>query len=255
LRHSSLRKMSNDQQLEKLKGHVLIFSEEFRDLIQGFQMLLPIAEPGAVLNRFSGTKQARGLLVIRWSLMQECTIGITKLAYDHGSQNPTAGRLIENLFSLPKDVREKLRDAFSVPIRAVLASDREETEQDLKIWLDIEQLEIQELRQAFDEYLPQLETEWDWLSQHKEAFKDLRDRRLAHLDVSLIGDEYRLREVDGPDWKTVKEAVERLIRIAEILLTVLHKKDEGFDQFVEIARRTAKDFWEGQTSFVQSAEI
>lgn len=188
--------MGNEQQLEKLKGHVLIFSEEFRDLIETFQMLVPIAQPGAVLKKFSATKQARGLLVIRWSLMQECIIGITKLAYDDGSQNPTAGRLIENLFSLPKEgVREKLRDAFSVPIRAVLVSDREESEQDLKIWQDIEQLEMQKLRQAFDEYLPQLEREWDWLRQHKEA-------------------------------------VEHLIRIAQILLTVLHKKDEGFDQLL-----------------------
>jgi hypothetical protein len=243
--------MSN-QQIEKLKGHVLIFSEEFRSLVQSFQMLLPIAELGDVLKTFSGTKRARGLLVIRWSLMQECIIGITKLAYDPGSQNPTAGRLIENLFSLPKQVLEKLREAFSVPIRAVPASGREETEQDLAVWREIEKMEIRELRQAFDEYLPELEKEWDWLNQHKEAFKDLRDRRLAHLDVSLIGDEYRLCEVEGPDWKTVKEAVERLIRVAEILLTILHKKDESFDQAVEIARRVAKDFWEGETRLVRT---
>jgi hypothetical protein len=239
------------QQIEKLKGHVLIFSEEFRYLIQSFQMLLPIAEGGDVLERFSGTKRARGLLVIRWGLMQECIIGITKLAYDPGSQNPTAGRLIESVLSLPKEVLEKLREAFSVPIRAVAASGREETEQDLAIWREIEKIEIQELRQAFDEYLPQLEGEWDWLSQHKEAFKDLRDRRLAHLDVSLIGDEYRLREVEGPDWKTVKEAVERLIRVAEILLTILHKKDESFDQAVKIARRIADDFWREDRSLAQ----
>jgi hypothetical protein len=30
-------------------------------------MLVPIAEVGDVLKRFSGTKRARGLLVIRWS--------------------------------------------------------------------------------------------------------------------------------------------------------------------------------------------
>jgi hypothetical protein len=195
------------------------------------------------LKRFSGTKRARGLLVIRWSLMQECVIGITKLAYDPGSQNPTAGRLIENVLSLPKATLEKWREAFSVPIRAVPASGREETDEDLAIWREIEEIEIRELREAFDQYLPQLEKEWEWLLQHKQAFKDLRDRKLAHLDVSLIGDEYRLREVEGPDWKTVKEAVERLIRVAEILLTILHKKDESFDQAVKIARRIADDFW------------
>jgi orotate phosphoribosyltransferase-like protein len=62
--------------------------------------------------------------------------------------------------------------------------------------------------------------------------------------VSLVGQEYKLWEVEGPDWKTVKEAVTRLINIAEILLTILHKKDEGFDQAVEIARQIAADFWE-----------
>jgi hypothetical protein len=61
--------MGNGQQLEKLKGHVLIFSEEFRDLIQSFQMLVPIAQSGAVLTKFSDTKQAPGWLVLRWSLM------------------------------------------------------------------------------------------------------------------------------------------------------------------------------------------
>ena len=43
--------MSLNQQIDKLKGHVLIFSEEFRDLIQSFEMLVPIAEDEALLKR------------------------------------------------------------------------------------------------------------------------------------------------------------------------------------------------------------
>jgi hypothetical protein len=38
--------------------------------------------------------------------------------------------------------------------------------------------------------------------------------------------------------------MQRLIHIAELLLTILQKKDESFDQFVELARRDARDFWE-----------
>jgi len=60
----------------------------------------------------------------------------------------------------------------------------------------------------------------------------------------LVGQEYKLFEAKGPDWKTVKEAVSRLINVAEILLTILHKEDQGFDQAVEIARQIAADFWE-----------
>jgi hypothetical protein len=82
------------------------------------------------------------------------------------------------------------------------------------------------------------------LVQHEEAFKKLRDKRFAHIDVSLIDQEYTLREVEPPSWQTIKDAVEHLIQVAEIFLSVLHQKDEGFEQAVSIARKAAMDFWE-----------
>src|SRR5260221_2655669 len=141
--------MSIDQQIDKLKGHVLIFSDEFRDLILGFEMLVPVAENQELLKRFSQTKRAHGLQIVRGSLIQECIIGITKLAYDPGSNNPTAVRLIETILNLPSRTLNKLKDAFSVPIKAVLASDRPSTEADLQFWQEIEKMEVQELRQSF----------------------------------------------------------------------------------------------------------
>jgi hypothetical protein len=197
--------MSNDQQLNKLKGHVLIVSEEFRHLILGFEMLSPIAENQELLKRFSGTKRANGLAIMRWSLIQECIIGITKLAYDAEPQNPTAERLIGNILSLPSSTLNKLKDTFSVPIKAVLAADRPPTEADLLVGQEMEKMDVQGLRQSFDQYLLELEKERQWFSQHQEAFKELRDKRFAHLDVKLVGREYKIAEVKGPDWKTVKK--------------------------------------------------
>ena len=236
--------MSDDQQLKKLKGHVLIFSEEFRALILSFEMLSPVAENQELLNRFSQTERANGLQIVRWSLIQECIIGITKLAYDPGPQNPTAWTLIETILNLPLATREQLKDAFAVPIKAFLASDRSPTEADLLVGQEMEKMDVQALRQSFDQYLSEVKKEREWFNQHKEAFKQLRDKRFAHLDAGLVGQEYKLFEAKGPDWKTVKEAVSRLINVAEILLTILHKEDQGFDQAVEIARQIAADFWE-----------
>ena len=62
--------------------------------------------------------------------------------------------------------------------------------------------------------------------------------------MKLIGEEYKLFDARGPDWKTVKEAVSRLTNVAEILLTILYKEDQGYDQAIEIARQIAADFWE-----------
>jgi hypothetical protein len=237
--------MSNDQQIDKLKGYALIFSHEFRDLIEGFEMLVPVAENRELLRKLSESKRKPGIGIVRWSLVQTCIIGITKLAYDKCSQNPTVRNLIEAIVDPPSQpLRDKLKAAFSIPIKAAPVLGDTPTEEDLEFWKEIEKIELKELQQDFDRYLPQLEEQWQWFSQHEEAFKDLRDKRFAHIDVSLIDQEYKLREVEPPPWQTMKEAVERLIQVADILLTILHQKDEGFKQDVAIARKAAADFWE-----------
>ena len=50
--------MSIEQQVEKLKGHSLILSQEFRDLIETFSMLFPMNENQDLICRVSKTKQA-----------------------------------------------------------------------------------------------------------------------------------------------------------------------------------------------------
>jgi AbiU2 len=237
--------MNPAQQIAKLKGHVLIFSNELRSLIQSFELLFLAAENQELHQKISGTKQARGFSVNRWSLIQECIIGITKLAYDQGSQNPTAGNLIEIILN-PQAVglREKLKTRFAVPIRSGLVPGRPPTKDDLALDEAIEKKDIEDLNQAFEQHLLDLAKEWQWFDKHQDKFKKLRDRRLAHVDVAKAGETYELKGASGPEWKVVKEAVQRLIRITELLLTILHNKDEGFDQFVELARRDARDYWQ-----------
>jgi hypothetical protein len=237
--------MSIDQRLAKLKGHALIFSHEFRDLIESFEMLIPVAQNRELLKKLSESQRKPGVGIVRWSLVQTCIIGITKLAYDKCSRNPTVRNLIEAIVDPPSQpLRDKLKDAFTIAIKAASVPGDTRTEEDLAVWNEIEKIEVQELRESFDRYLPQLEEQLQWFSQHEGAFKELRDKRFAHVDVSLIDQEYRLQEVEPPTWKTMKDAVEHLILVAEILLTILHQKDESFEQAVEIAPQIAADFWE-----------
>src|SRR6266436_3362162 len=131
--------MSSAQQIQKLEGHVLIFSEELRSLIQSFELLFLAAEDQELLQKISGTKRARGFSVNRWSLIQECIIGITKLAYDSGPQNPTAARLIEDILNPQADgLREKLKARFVVPIKPSLVPGRPPTKEDLAVREEIE---------------------------------------------------------------------------------------------------------------------
>ena len=110
--------MRIDQQIDKLKGHTLILSQEFRDLIETFSMLLPMNENQDLIYRVSKTKRARGFEVLRWNLVQQCIIGVNKLVYDNKPQNPTAGNLIEAILSAPQGMRDNLKAVFSVPIKS-----------------------------------------------------------------------------------------------------------------------------------------
>ena len=81
--------MNPTKQIEKLQGHAWLFSEQVRSLIQTFEMLRPVAKDAELLKRYSGTDRARGLTVIRWSMIQECLIEIPKLVFDDRPNNPT----------------------------------------------------------------------------------------------------------------------------------------------------------------------
>jgi hypothetical protein len=41
-----------------------------------------------------------------------------------------------------------------------------------------------------DDYIEELKKEWLWFSEYETKFKDFRDKRLAHLDVSKFEDKY-----------------------------------------------------------------
>jgi AbiU2 len=244
--------MITELQIEKLRGHALLFSENLRSLIQTFEMLQPVAEDQALLLQYSGTKRAHGLLVVRWSMIQECLIGITKLAFDQQPNNPSARNLITGLLAPEaKELREALKADFAVPIRPgpPLGERTPEQLQDWEEhWKEEEKREAKELEAAFEEHLKSLCERWFWFENHRTEFKKIRDKQLANLDTSKVGSDYVLTPVNGPDWKTVKEAIDRLVELAELLLTVLHRLDESFDQFRELAKRDASGFWQAPRS-------
>jgi AbiU2 len=240
--------MNPAQQIEKLKGHVLLFSEGVRSLVQTFAMLRPVAEDAELLKRYSGTDRARGLTVIRWSMIQECLIEITKLAYDDGQKNPSARNLGSCLLGSEK-IKEALKAKFVVPIRPARALVGEQgIEEDLaferEFEKEIEALETKELETCFEDYLKEINRGLAWFEERRDKFKTIRDKQLAHLETSKIGPDYVITPVTGPDWKTVKDAVCHLVELAEFLLTVVHRKDESFPQFRDLAKRDADLFWE-----------
>ena len=233
--------MNAQAQIRKYKGHVELFANELRRLIESFKLLVPIAENAELLKQFRGNKKSRCVLILRDDLIRCCVLGITKLTYDQQKNNPTAGNLIGALLD-PKHghVRSLLKDDFSVPIKLSPAP----TEAwEIEIWKREDEKEARKLRAAFDRYLRKLQERRDWFDSKKTEFLDLRDKVIAHLDPILVGDKYELRKLTGPTWGVMKQAVKGLIDVAEILLVILHRKGGGFGHDLKLARENARAFW------------
>jgi AbiU2 len=79
-----------------------------------------------------------------------------------------------------------------------------------------------------------------------QAFKDLRNKHIAHLEVQTgEAGVYEIVSPKGPTWGVMKEALQRLVRIAENLLTLVLDKSKSFDEEQELFKRDADAFWKG----------
>jgi hypothetical protein len=231
--------MNVQTQITKYKGHVEILAQELRALIESFELIRPIAEDLNLLKRFQDNESTPGLLKIRHDLVRYCVLGITKLVYD--KHNPAVSILIGALLDPEHDhVRSRLKDAFSVPLRL---SNPPSEAWNVEFWASLEQQDARELGEAFDRYFSELKEHWNWFDSHKTEFLDFRDKLIAHLDTILVGEKYKLTKVNGPTWGVMKQAIKGLVAVVEILLVILHRKDEGFDYDLKLARENVDAFW------------
>jgi hypothetical protein len=228
-------------QIRKYKDFVDILAEELQALMESFELLRPIAEDPELLKRFQGNESFRGPLTIRRDLVRYCVLGIAKLVYDTDNKNPTLSVLIGALLDPNHDpIRSSLKEDFSVPPKF---SEPAREAWKVEFWANDEKEEAVKLRKGFDQYLLELEGHRNWFVSHEEEFLCFRDKLIAHLDTTLVGEKYSLRTANGPTWGVLKEAIQRLIAAAEILMDILHRRDGAFDQFLKLTRETASNFW------------
>jgi AbiU2 len=232
--------MAYEQQIAKLKGHAIASVDELEWVIQCFELVQPAIKDRELISKFTGNKRMMGFRIFRRSVGRDCIIGITRVTYDHGPKNPTAGRLIAALTCPGADyLREKLKDDFARPIVPGEAPGRPRSELDLAASEEINKMEIAQRRQTFDEHISKLKEQWTWFSEHKGKFVDFRNTRLAHLEVSASGDP---AEIASLEWDLAAEAIKRLIEIAKLLSAILGNPSRDFDQFERFAQKDGKDF-------------
>ena len=110
--------MSIEQQIAKLQGHARALADELGWILQCFELVRPAIEDLDLQNEFSGLNNRKlGFHICRISMARYCILGITRLTYDRGPQNPTARRLIEVItWSCADHLHAKLKVRFAHPI-------------------------------------------------------------------------------------------------------------------------------------------
>jgi AbiU2 len=120
------------------------------------------------------------------------------------------------------------------------------SQDDIEMWRAAEEQESKERAETFDQLLNDLAEDRVWLKTHEQTFKDLRNKHIAHLEVQTgEAGVYEIVSPKGPTWGVMKEALQRLVRIAENLLTLVLDKSKSFDEEQELFKRDADAFWKG----------
>jgi hypothetical protein len=237
--------MAYEQQIAKLKGYAIAFTDELEWIIQCFELVQPTIMDLDLETEFMGNKRRLGFRIFQRIVARDCVIGITRVTFDHGPKNPTARKIITAL-TCPgaNQLREELKSAFARPFIPGEVPGRPLSELDLTAFEEMDKIETAGRQQTYDDHISQLKEHWKWFSEYETKFKDSRDKRLAHLDVSKFGDKYEPTEIGSFGWNLVVEALRRLIEIAKLLSAILGNPSRNFDQFESFAQETAKDFWQ-----------
>jgi hypothetical protein len=140
------------------------------------------------------------------------------------------------------DLRENLKVAFARPTAPGEVPGRPPSELDRTISEEMHKIEIAESQRTFEDHVSRLKEQWQWFTEHETKFTKLRDKRLAHRDVSISGDKYEPTEIEPFEWRLAVEALGRLIGIVKHLSAILGNESKDFDQLAGFAQQTAEDF-------------
>jgi hypothetical protein len=239
--------MVYEQQIQKLKGHAVAFVDELEWIIQSFAVAEPMIKNKALLDKVIQHKSTMGFRVLRRSVGRYCIIGLTRLTYDKGSKNPTARNLINDLTCLctgADGLRKQLKVNFARPVRPGVVPGYPPTELDIKLSEEIDQLEVAENQQLFEDYISRLEEHWKWFSEHESKFIEFRNKRVAHLEVTKYEDRYGPTEIEPVEWDLAVEALGRLIQVAGYVSAILENAGSDWNQTLWFAKKDAQDFWQ-----------
>jgi hypothetical protein len=113
---------------------------------------------------------------------------------------------------------------------------------------DLEQQRATAWGGSFDRLYRRLQTRWDSLNLSKAlySFKDIRDKLVAHKDLTFVGGTYKpLLDIGtlGLTWGDMTMTIERMRRITELINNLVRGAGFTWDDLEEQHYQIANAFW------------
>lgn len=230
-------------EIKKLKAHAEHLLDGFLGLRERYAMLEPMLFKQPVIKAYGHGNMTRGFLAIKNNLFLICCQDIAKLALDNYETTPSIKRIVEKL--QPSELLSILEEEYS--IWYVDPPAHEKDPEVLALLKHMDEKEREERRVQFKEFVSRLIEKWRALADKPslEAFKKIRNKVSAHLDINLIDGKYQPLDIDtlAIKWKDLRETIEQMQEIVELIGLVVRGASFAWDSLDKQLNDTANGFW------------
>lgn len=233
------------EQIRKLEAHAGHLLNGFLDLRAKYAMLDPMLFDKS-LQAGMGEERTHGFLLLRHALFLSCAQDIAKLACDRHTRTPSISKIVAALAD--KNLRAELRDNFSQRAPTAWANTESATPEVLAALAAIDARDEAMRRDEYDEMFADLTRRWDALasSPSLHAFRIVRDKISAHIDIRLIDDQYRAQDIEelGIKWTDLRDTIAEMQEIVEYIGLTVRSCNFAWDMYDEQLGRASTGFWQ-----------
>lgn len=231
--------MNIDERVRKVEGHTAALLDAYRGLRQTFALLEPLL-PGAVVSEaLSQGPTGEGLEALRQTLFLACALDVAKLCLDGDARAPSIAKLVDALKS--PDLVDTLRSR-STQYRLPRDADDGSDEASL---CEFERKEAEARARAFDERLALLSTRWADLEERLAPLAVLRDKYVAHLELSCIDGAYAPIDLArlGLKWSDLGAAIAAMEPLVADLGAIIRSVSFDMSGAVQHFEQVRDSFW------------
>jgi|SRR5271165_854646 len=182
-----IRLLPAAEQAEHFRALFEYLDQQYMDLIENYHLMVPPWTDQTLIDRYNRTNRARGLDLVRDSLLDTCILSITKLLFDGDDTNPSLLTMVRPFLRSNREKYAELLKILELDYsdweRTITGEKRRETPPEILEMFDKQDREAALARHAeFQERMDRVASDWPALYRASQTFTDVRNKWIAHLN-------------------------------------------------------------------------